>query len=137
MILEKEKVSHRYVKIVYSKYHKSKEIQKIVKKHFGKVNSIPNQNDTIESSNELQQLECKHQCITSTILIVINFIEGNDKMLENEMLDPEDEILDGPDPEDEIHVLDPETNDDINLTVWFTYDVPSLICNQTHLWHQN
>ncbi len=34
------------------------------------------------------------------------------------MLDPEDEILDGPDPEDEI--LDPETNDDINLTVWFT-----------------
>ena len=103
---------------MYSKYHKSEEIQKILKKHFGKVNSIPNQNDTMESSNELQQLECKHQCITSTILIVINFIEGNDEMLENEMLDPEDEILDGPDPEDEI--LDPETNDDINLTVWFT-----------------
>ncbi len=66
-----------------------------------------------------------HYINNTNTLIVINFNEGNDEMLENEMLDPEDEILDGPDPEDEI--LDPETNDVINLTVWFTYDVPSLI----------
>ena len=40
-ILGKAKVSHRHVKIVYSKYKKNKEIQENIKEHFDKVSHIP------------------------------------------------------------------------------------------------